>query len=608
MKKLIYIPIVLLLFLLSCTEEFDEHNKIADNKVDENLWDAIQRDASLSKYVALMKVTKNEDGIAFSELMEDNQVRTYFVPSNEAFEKFTKDMDTARVLDYMIVDYAVNLNNIEQVKYVQTRNQKYMKLFRSNNKFMINNVKVESENSTVTSTGTPLYRNGYYYKVDNVVEPLPNIYQYMQDNVPYLQSYIDSLFLRYADYENSRVVGQSSEGLVYDTVWVEKNDFDSIYFPINNEYKGKEATFVFVTQEEFENSLTNLAGLVNGYTDYNSFYNISPAWIQNRYIPYILDRGAFATGIYDVSGFSTSMRNIKNKDIELFGTPSNKTYCSNGVVYNYSNYQIPKDFFEGRITKRVIEFVDTLSSKAYAYWDKDLMHFSSGNNEAHTVDYSSNSGLSFSPQKILKFDVRLNGTREQSYLDSTYNIDHLFGEDAVVIHTEFENKDDAVYSVEFTIEDVLPFELFLFEYRYSNNIPQAHGLYNIYVNDMENPVIENFNSKILKSSALGEQILSDVSFYPPKYTPLSGGSEKSNTRKQYYKVEAYNQISDNALFVKDVLTDNMTAFGDVRVKFEFAGKANDGLNYTGFNIESISLTPWVTQREYENFKRLDYWE
>ena len=111
---LITTSIVLLLLIIGCKKDWDEHYNNAPETVDRNLWEDLQQEEDLSLFVnALIE-------LEYDTLFDSDDTYTLFLPENAAFSQF---LDTAEVtngiLDYHISRHFIQSGNITSMKMIQ---------------------------------------------------------------------------------------------------------------------------------------------------------------------------------------------------------------------------------------------------------------------------------------------------------------------------------------------------------------------------------------------------------------------------------------------------------------------------------------------------------
>jgi hypothetical protein len=402
--------------------------------VNENVWDAIQRDSSLSKFVEYIK---NYD---YDTLFLTNHTYTLFVPSNTAFTNFIDSAGVVKaILDYNISQFYIQSENIQGIRKIQTLGKKYALFSKTELGAALDGIPLYFE--------SPLYVNGKYFVMDQIAYPKYNLYEYFAVNNKVLKDYIDDLDTLIIDKARSRPLGFDDQGnTIYDTVAEIFNLFEIEYFPVKHESRYKTATFVFPKAEDYNIALDSMAkALGGGYIDHN---DIPLAWQNKVLVPYLLERGVFENMLEEhefvldpVKDDTLKLKNILGDSVVIDYTPTQKTLCSNGYAYNYANFRVPDTLWNAPIRFEGEHLVRNIGTNRWAW------------KEGISVNYTSN----FEPT--------------QSY-NATYA-----SEDSFLLVT-FSNTYIGTYNVEFNVDNLFP-RKYLAVVR--TNLSYG-GKYNIYVN------------------------------------------------------------------------------------------------------------------------------
>ncbi len=325
--------LLITLMLTGCEKKWDQHYNSNPPSVDENVWNVIKQDPDLSTFVQYMEAKQ------FDTLFAYNNNYTLFIPVNESFSGLSDaDSITASVLDYHISAFFIQSGSIEGKTKIQTLSDKFALLENVKGNLQFDGIDVNYE--------SPLYRNGKFYKMTKVGFPLPNIYEYYTIHNPVFKNYIDSQDSIIVDKERSRPIGFDENGnTIYDTVAIIYNKFEEEYFPIRDEFRNKSVTIVFPLGEDYNNALTEMAkSMASIYQDYK---DIPIDWQYKKLIPYLLEHGVFenlvdrSTFLTPTRGDTVKMKNILGDSVVIDYVPGQKVLCSNGYVYNYTDFQVP---------------------------------------------------------------------------------------------------------------------------------------------------------------------------------------------------------------------------------------------------------------------------
>jgi len=362
-KFTIYIIVFVLLIVHACTKDWDNYYGVYPEKVDQNVWEAIQLDDEISEFVRVIKEFK------YDTLFQSDIPYTVFIPTNDAFLEFTgKNILDKQLLDYHFSLHFIQSGNIPDKRKIQTLGKKYAVFEKSGNKLKLDDINILKESQ--------LYKNGKYYILEKVAKPLPNLYEYFVLNNPMLREYIDSKDSIILDKAQSIPIGYDENGnTVYDTVSILYNEFEDLYFPVRTEFRNKTATIVFPIRADYENALTVMAQNLGG--DYNDYNDIPFGWQQDILVPYLLNQGVFENSlepeefIWKSSLDTLKLKNILGDSIPIFYTPSEKAFCSNGYAYNYDNFIIPDSLYLGANITEAEWLLDKIGINKY-FWNKEV--------------------------------------------------------------------------------------------------------------------------------------------------------------------------------------------------------------------------------------------
>jgi uncharacterized surface protein with fasciclin (FAS1) repeats len=352
------------LLLFGCEDKWEEHYDVVPETIAMNVFEALKSNPDLSSFVALLEEYK------YDTLFASMGTYSLFAPTNSALEGYTGDNNsTAKMLNYLLSPYFMNLGSINGQRKVQTLGEKYAL-------FEVNGMAISFDGIPIAFE-SPLYSNGKYFILKELALPRPNIYEYVVQNLPMLRDYIDAQDSIILDKEKSRPIGYDEDGnTVYDSVIVKINLFEEEYFPVSKELRHKTATLVFPSQTDYNNALTKLAqDLGGGYID---FSDIPLEWQQDILIPYLLEYGMFenmkepeqfVSGIIDDD--TLKVKNILGDSIAIDYTPVNKILCSNGYVYQYDQFTMPDTLVFGATRFEGEALLATKGNQNFA-WKEDV--------------------------------------------------------------------------------------------------------------------------------------------------------------------------------------------------------------------------------------------
>jgi len=343
MKRVLKILFIVFVIIVTtnCTKQWDEHYNVYPETVDGNVWDVIQSNPDFSKFVEIIKAAKMDT------LFQSDIAYTIFVPTNQAISNFTGVKEFSNVvLAYHFSSHFINVSSIQGKRQIQTLTEKFALFERNGNEVKIDEIKVVAE--------SPLYRNGKYFTMGEVIEPKPNLYEYYQLTNPVLSNYIDTQDTIILDKEKSKPLGFDKDGnTVYDTVSIIANKFEMKYFYVKEEFRNYSATIVFPKEEDYQNALSIMAESLGG--DYHDYKDIPLEWQEKILIPHILSQGVFLNRlepeefVWKSPKDTLKLLNTLGDSVVINYVPTDKALASNGYAYNYTSYVIPDSLYNGGI-------------------------------------------------------------------------------------------------------------------------------------------------------------------------------------------------------------------------------------------------------------------
>ena len=330
---------VITLLFTGCNKEWDKHYDDYPETVDQNVWEAIQSDPQLSKFVEIVKASK------FDTLFESDIPYSVLVPTNDAIDNYTGVKEFSEVvLRYHFYSHLFNSSSIQGKRKVQTLTEKYAMFEQNGNSVKIDGVEVVSQ--------SPLYKNGRYFVTEEVIDPNPNLYEYYDFTNPILSNYIDTQDTIILDKEKSKPLGFDENGnTVYDTVSTIENKFEWKFFPVKHEFRTAAATIVFPKEEDYRAALNVMAETLGGI--YNDYSDIPLEWQNEVLMPHLLEQGVFLNMIekeefiWKTPRDTVKLLNALGDSVVITYVPTDQFLCSNGYAYNYENFEIPDSLYNG---------------------------------------------------------------------------------------------------------------------------------------------------------------------------------------------------------------------------------------------------------------------
>ena len=430
--------IALVLSMIGCTDIWDEHYTKQPETINMNVWDAIKSRSELSRFVELMVKYK------YDTLFQTNDTYTIFVPDNAAIEKLMKTEDIGTtILNYHISQHYVKPVDIQGKRKLQTLAEKYSTFENIGGKPTVDGIVLKEE--------SPLYLNGKFFVMGEVASPKLNLYEYFTSTLPYMKTYIDKKDSIILDKEKSRPIGFDDKGnTVYDSVSIKVNLFELYYFPVSEEFRSWTATFALPKKSTYENGLTVMAQKLGG--TFHDYKDIPVKWQEEVLIPHLVKHGIFLNMLEpgefkNISVLTKkkkyNMVNIQGDSIVCNYIPIDKYLASNGVVYDYQNFEIPDSLFSG-------------SEKYEGEW----LAYQTGVNKYAWKKNVAVTSTSF-------FDVQKTLVKGQASNDS-------------ILIVNFSKGYTGTYKVQFNVRNLFP--------RKYRMVVSTHmdigGIYDIYVNDV----------------------------------------------------------------------------------------------------------------------------
>ena len=329
--------LIAILCLFGCQKELDDYY-YADTEeyVDMEMLTLLGLNEDYSSYLSILNAYQ------IDTVFEKGRSLTLFVPTNEAIETLADlYLDTLDFIKYLITDSYLNIAQIQGSKKIQTSGGKFALIQNSGGKGYF-------DAAEITLSG-PLCKDGKFYEISNMVQPLPNLYEYIGLTNPFFKAYIDSHDSIYLDLGLSTPIGYDPDGnTIYDTVLTSFNVFETEIFPVSEEFRTKKATMLLFSQEQFDNAIQIIADDLN----LPSAESVPFQWKNEVLMPYLVDQGVFWNDLGPEHFASGRIRNIKGDSVDV--DPDNIDFSSsfqssNGRSYNYLDFVVPDSLYKGRM-------------------------------------------------------------------------------------------------------------------------------------------------------------------------------------------------------------------------------------------------------------------
>lgn len=449
-KKSILI-ISVIFSLVGCQEKWDEYYYENDEPtVDQNMWEQISNDPRFSMFVDYA----TETGV--DTFFKNGNSISAFIPNNEAFADFNTDTtDLETLMKYHVIQTVVNIRNIGEGRKMETSGGKYTLLENEGEASFIDGVDI--------TYASPLFLNGRYYIIDEVLFPKPTLYEFISVNNPILKDYIDEFDSVYLNINESTPIGYDEEGnTIYDSVFSYINIFDSLYFPIQNEFRNRAATLVMFDEGQYNDALTEMALDLGG--TFASHEDIPLEWQYNVLLPELIDKRIFGEPLHYSDFEREYLKNISGDTVYMDPAnidPESRFVCSNGIAFKYNEFYVADSLYLGEMKVQGESLVELIGAGVYGF----------------------------------KEGVKITGTGQpptKEFARSADN-DSLMNLELGIRYTD-------EMMLEFFIPDVLPQRYRLV---WSANF-RPSGLFEVYVNDEMIGQMDMFNMRRTQVSVTGE--------------------------------------------------------------------------------------------------------
>lgn len=448
-KKNIFLFMAIFTFF-GCQENWDDYYEEHEPTVDQNMWEQISKNPKFSMFVEYVV----ESGV--DTLFKNGNAITVFIPDNEAFASFNTDTTELEILlKYHFIQTVVNIRNIGSSRKMETSGGKYTLLENNDQQSYIDGVNI--------TYSSPLFANGRYYIIDEVLFPKPTLYEYISDINPVLKDYIDEFDSVYLNINESTPIGYDESGnTIYDSVFSYINIFDSLYFPIQNEFRNRAATMVIFDEEQYRNALTGMA--LNLGDGFNSYEDIPKKWQYNVLLPELIDKRIFGEPLHYTDFEKGYLKNVSGDTVFMDQASidsESRFVCSNGIVFKYNDFYVADSLYKGELKVQGESLVELIGAGVFGFKEGVTI---TGTGQPPTKEFAG----SADNDSLMNLELGIRYTDEMM--------------------------------LEFFIPDVLPQRYRLV---WSANF-RPSGLFEVYVNDEMVGEIDLFNFRRTQVSVTGE--------------------------------------------------------------------------------------------------------
>jgi len=324
------IMLILLFQQYGCEDKFDSHYNGSRTNIEElhsNLLDTMKNMPEISEfYDAVM-------GIEIDTMISDNYIYTVLAPENEYFDLSSIPEELRS--DFLLMHFTLGENTTKLLE--NTRLKMFSEKFL-NFEYIEGNIKIDNYANVLV----PDIRvtNGVIHNIDTTLIYKLNVYEYLNQNFPFLKDHFETKIIQVFDKKSSIPTGKfTPDGqTVYDTVWVDVNTFLNDVADLTNE--SSQYTVIIPTEEiirevieqdvaEYFDGIENVPEIIYSRMLDNIIIN---SVFNNSYLFDELPEQLLSIG-YQPIDIDKSV--IIEKDIEL----------SNGILHVTSDFSLDQSAF-----------------------------------------------------------------------------------------------------------------------------------------------------------------------------------------------------------------------------------------------------------------------
>lgn len=220
--------LVALLLVFGCTNPWDEHVKVNDNVVQENIGDYISSKTEFSTFVGLVEST------GLMNLLSSSAIYTVWVPTNEAMALVPGTQLATEEQKILFVKNHIAFGNFSS----RDQGDAGGVTMRSGKVLAYRPAEATIDNVTIDVNQEIEVKNGTIQVINQALVPHYSVWEYIELAAPSCKfvDFLNSLTSSVFDKENSKQTGVDDIGRpVYDTVWVVENTFLKNYIDISLE-------------------------------------------------------------------------------------------------------------------------------------------------------------------------------------------------------------------------------------------------------------------------------------------------------------------------------------------------------------------------------------
>ncbi|MFA9388535.1 MAG: fasciclin domain-containing protein [Prolixibacteraceae bacterium] len=210
--------VVVILLFSGCSNVWEEHTKINDNVLEENIFNYLESNTNVSEFSKLLKQS------GMDVYLNSSGIYTVFVPNNQVISS----------LDQTLIDSDEKIrlfvaNHITNGMYSTLTDQTLIPLKMKSGKTLQYDGGSDVIDGIAIKSGEELtLKNGVVQFIDQALAPRYTIWEFITMVAPsnkfiqYLESLTESVF----DVENSALIGVNDlNEPIYDSIWIDQNKF-----------------------------------------------------------------------------------------------------------------------------------------------------------------------------------------------------------------------------------------------------------------------------------------------------------------------------------------------------------------------------------------------
>jgi len=307
-KFILTTPLLAFILLINGCYDNAWDNHAANNQLlGSSLAEAISSKAELSTFYSVLKKT------GYDNVLKSADNFTVFAPTNSAWVGVdTTNVEKLKdVISNLIIYKSYFTDNEELYKTIKT--VKYKNIYYDASSQTFNGAKIITADIST--------KNGALHVTDKITELKSNIWEFITSKTDNSQcTYIKSLSKPILDKNKSIQIKVTEDGPIYDTVWVDNNNFLNKY-QLNNE--DSLYTYVIVENAGFN--------MLSG--KYKKYFQMSTPAATDSLTNFNVCQDFVFKGIVDITKADT-LTNVDGVKVPIKGSVIKETYnSSNGRVY-----------------------------------------------------------------------------------------------------------------------------------------------------------------------------------------------------------------------------------------------------------------------------------